>query len=74
VLSPGTVRTDRVSKFVEYAAGGVSTYWIVDLRPPVSLSAYILVDGRYEVTAEGTGAVALLTPATLTVDLDALLR
>jgi len=33
VLSPGTVRTDRVSKFSEYADGGVGAYWIVDLRP-----------------------------------------
>lgn len=40
----------------------------------MSPSAYILVDGRYEVTADSTGAVTLLTPATLTVDLDALLR
>ncbi|MFI5559188.1 Uma2 family endonuclease [Amycolatopsis japonica] len=31
VLSDGTVRTDRVTKFSEYAEVGIEHYWIVDL-------------------------------------------
>jgi Uma2 family endonuclease len=30
VISPGTEATDRGSKFLEYEAGGVNEYWILD--------------------------------------------
>jgi Uma2 family endonuclease len=73
VLSPGTVRTDTVSKFAEYADAGIASYWIIDLEPPVSLSAYARVEGDYEIAARGTGTLTLLTPSELSVDLDRLL-
>lgn len=73
VLSPGTVRTDRITKAAEYADAGIGVYWIVDLEPPVILTAHVLVDGEYEITAQGTGRIDLLSPVELTVDLDQLL-
>lgn len=70
ILSPGTKATDRVTKQVEYAQAGVPGYWIVDLDPPVvTMTAQLLVDGVYEVTADGDGVVQLITPIEVTVDL-----
>ncbi|GAA4537816.1 Uma2 family endonuclease [Amycolatopsis samaneae] len=37
VVSPGSERTDFVTKRAEYAAAGIPQYWIADLRSPVSL-------------------------------------
>lgn len=59
VLSDGTRRVDRVLKFSEYADAGIAQYWIVDLDEPTTLTAYVLVDGDYELVAECTGAVDL---------------
>lgn len=33
VVSPGSVRTDRVTKFAEYEQAGVKEYWLIDPRP-----------------------------------------
>ncbi|OLT20873.1 hypothetical protein BJF78_34900 [Pseudonocardia sp. CNS-139] len=55
VLSDGTRRVDRVMKFSEYAEAGIPQYWIVDLDEPVTLTAYVLVDGDYELSGELTG-------------------
>jgi Uma2 family endonuclease len=60
VMSPGTRRIDRVLKASEYADAGVPQYWIVDLESPITLTAYLLVDGEYEVVAEGTGPMDLV--------------
>ncbi|MEV7549639.1 Uma2 family endonuclease [Amycolatopsis sp. NPDC089917] len=73
VLSEGTVRTDRVTKFSEYAEVGIEHYWIVDLDDPASMVTYRLVDGEYENFGEHTGKVSLDFDGTpLTLDLDAL--
>ncbi|MFC9255198.1 Uma2 family endonuclease [Amycolatopsis thailandensis] len=73
VLSEGTVRTDRVTKFSEYAEVGIEHYWIVDLEDPASMVTYRLVDGEYENFGEHTGKVSLDFEGTpLTLDLDAL--
>lgn len=73
VLSEGTVRTDRVTKFSEYAEVGIEHYWIVDLDAPASMVTYRLVDGKYENFGEHTGKVSLDFDGTpLTLDLDAL--
>ncbi|WP_414936335.1 Uma2 family endonuclease [Amycolatopsis sp. cmx-11-51] len=73
VLSEGTGRTDRVTKFSEYAEGGIEHYWIVDLDAPASMITYRLVDGEYENFGEHTGKVSLDFDGTpLTLDLDAL--
>lgn len=72
INSPGTVRTDRVAKSFEYADAGIEHYWIVDAEDPVTMSAYRLVDGEYEIVAEGSGLLELSEPATLRIDLSEL--
>jgi Uma2 family endonuclease len=75
VLSDGTRRVDRVLKFSEYAEAGIPQYWIVDLDPPATLLAYVLVDGTYELSGEHTSRASLdVSGHPVTVDLDALTR
>lgn len=75
VLSDGTRRVDRVLKFSEYADASIPQYWIVDLDPPTTLTAYLLVDGEYELAAENTGSVTLdVAGHAVTLDLGLLLR
>ena len=47
VLSPGTRRTDRLEKTVEYARAGVREYWIVDPHGQ-AVEVFILREGAYE--------------------------
>lgn len=73
VLSPGTKRTDRVTKFSEYAEAGIEHYWIVDLDAPISLHAYRLIEGDYEDFGEQAGVAELDFDGTLlSLDLNAL--
>jgi len=74
IVSPGTGRTDRVTKLTEYADAGIPSYWIIELDEPVTLTAYTLVDGDYEIVAQADGAVSLSEPAPVTVDVGALTR
>lgn len=70
IVSPGSVRTDRVAKLSDYAQAGIPNYWIVD---GVSLEAYRLVGSVHELAARGEAGVLRLTePAPLTIELDAL--
>lgn len=70
IVSPGTKAMDRVAKQAEYAWAGIPGYWIVDLDPPaVTMTAQVLVDGVYEVTADGDGVLQLLTPIEVVLDL-----
>jgi Uma2 family endonuclease len=73
IVSPGTGRTDRVTKPAEYADAGIGGYWVIDLDPPATtITAYTLVDGDYEVVADGPGEFDLLYPAPVHVDLTTL--
>ena len=59
VLSPGTRRTDRLEKMVEYARAGVREYWIVDPHRR-TVEVFILRDGAYELLGKwGGGEEAL---------------
>ena len=76
VLSPGTMRTDRVMKMVEYAQAGIHNYWIIDLAGGVCLSVFVLGEKAQELLGEMTGVVDLVPPAApapLRLDLPALL-
>ena len=46
VLSPGTRRTDRGVKMLEYARAGVSEYWLVD-PDACAIEVYTLDEGVY---------------------------
>ncbi|MGH3519832.1 MAG: Uma2 family endonuclease [Haloechinothrix sp.] len=72
IVSPGSERTDRTTKFAENAEVGIEHYWIVDLDGPPTLAAYRLIDGEYEQMAGGSGGVELASPVPITVNLDAL--
>jgi Uma2 family endonuclease len=73
VLSPGSVRTDRVTKFAEYADAGIPHYWLLDLEEPVTLTAYRLADGTYQQTGESSGTLRSGQPFPLSIDVPALL-
>lgn len=57
VHSKGTIRTDRVKKFGEYAQAGVAEYWLVNLRRK-TIEVYVLRQGRYTLLGKwGVGEV-----------------
>ena len=62
VLSPSTLRHDRLIKFNKYLGAGVREYWIVDPESK-TVSAHILKDGAYTTSAysdEDTAPVHVL--------------
>lgn len=73
IVSPGTGRTDRVTKPAEYADAGIRHYWLVELDAPVTLTGHLLVDGEYEETIRTADRVGVIEPAPLSVDLGTLL-
>jgi Uma2 family endonuclease len=46
IISPATVRQDRIIKFNKYLEAGVREYWIVDPGEKIVM-AYTLKDGQY---------------------------
>lgn len=73
VVSPGTRRTDRVTKLAEYADAGIAHYLLVDPGPPVAMTQFRLVAGRYAHAARHRGRTTLTLATDVSVDLDALL-
>ncbi len=59
ITVPGTARSDRVTKFSEYAEAGVPQYWIIDLDGPPVVAVFTLEDGWYRYDGEHTGTTAL---------------
>jgi Uma2 family endonuclease len=63
IVSPGSRRTDYVTKRGEYADAGIPRYWIVDLDEPVSLLEHHLAEGfGYQDAGGRTGACDLPEP------------
>lgn len=62
IVSPGSRRQDRITKFAEYAEVGIPHYWILDLDEPANLQAYELADGAYRQIAEGSATVGVNVP------------
>ncbi len=55
VLSPSSVKTDRVDKFKQYQKAGVMDYWIID--PQVkTIESWNLENGQYVPAGRGQGA------------------
>jgi Uma2 family endonuclease len=73
IVSPGSIRTDRIIKHAEYADAGIPCYWILDLESPVSLVAYRLAgELGYVEDGEATGTFTATEPYSLTIALDRL--
>ena len=72
IVSPGSMRADNVNKLDEYAEAGIANYWIIDQRPPMSLCAYQLIEGNYELDQEESGTVEFVSPSPMKIDLAAL--
>lgn len=67
---PSDHRRDRIAKVVEYAAFGVSQYWIVDPAAR-TLELYQLRDGAYvRVAGACDGTLEVPTFDALSIDLD----
>lgn len=52
IISPESVGRDRGEKFIEYEAGGVTEYWLIDPQRQW-VDCYHLVDGRYRLVFAG---------------------
>jgi len=72
VISPGSRRKDTLVKPMEYAEAGIPHYWVIDLEPPATFTAYILVDGRYQEAQTVTDELTTLNPFPLQIDVSAL--
>ncbi|MBP2330037.1 Uma2 family endonuclease [Kibdelosporangium banguiense] len=73
IISPGSRNTDTITKPVEYAAAGIPHYWVIDLDPPLSLTAYHLAgDLGYQEAPAVTQSFSTSEPFPLDIDLTAL--
>jgi Uma2 family endonuclease len=72
VVSAGSETTDRVTKPAQYAAFGIPTYWRVETRPHVTLTAYRLEgDGYAHAGTWGPGETAeLVAPFPVSIPID----
>ncbi|MFD1048660.1 Uma2 family endonuclease [Kibdelosporangium lantanae] len=75
VVSPGSRRTDYVTKRSEYAEARIPHYWIVDIDKPVSMLVCELTEkGEYVDRGEVTGEFTADTPFRCGIDLTKLVR
>jgi Uma2 family endonuclease len=73
IVSPGSKRSDYVTKHDEYADAGIPFYWIVDLSDPVSLVAcHQAGELGYQDAPAVTGVFATTEPFPVKLDLAAL--
>lgn len=73
IVSPGSSRTDRVTKHGEYADAGIPHYWILDLAAPVSLQpCHLTAESGYQNGDEVTGTFTTTVPFPVTLDLETL--
>ena len=56
VLSDSTEKYDRNTKFLDYAAHGVSEYWIIDPEKQ-TVEQYVLVDASYELVLKSASGL-----------------
>ena len=72
IVSPGSVRTDRVDKPGRYAAAGMPHLWRVELDP-LEVVVHVLRDGEYVETGRHAEALAVTQPVPLRLDVQELL-
>lgn len=70
IVSPSSLRHDRIRKFRLYASAGVKEYWVLHPSPPMA-EVYLLDDGGYRAQAVHTDRESLTSPSfpDLTLDL-----
>lgn len=74
IVSPGSWRTDYVTKRGEYADAGIPHYWIVDIEAPVSLlDCHPAGEFGYQDAGEVSGVFATAEPFDTRLLLDQLL-
>ncbi|MGH3910498.1 MAG: Uma2 family endonuclease [Pseudonocardiaceae bacterium] len=74
VVSPGSHRTDYVTKRGEYADAGIPHYWIVDLDGPVSLvDCHLAEDFGYQDNGSIADVFTTTEPFPIRLQLDRLL-
>jgi Uma2 family endonuclease len=75
IVSPGSRRTDRITKRSEYEEAGIPVYWIIDpaAQGDSRFVAYELVGGTYKEVARGSGVITLERPFPVSIDVDELL-
>jgi Uma2 family endonuclease len=74
IVSPGSIRTDRLTKRSEYADALIPHYWIVDITKPVSmLACHLAGEFGYVDDGEITGVFATNEPFPLELNLNGLL-
>jgi Uma2 family endonuclease len=74
ILSPGSLRTDRVIKRGEYADAGIPHHWMVDLDDGPSLTAcHLAGEFGYQDAAPERGVLVTDTPFPIRIDVAALL-
>lgn len=72
VVSPGSVRMDRVAKPAQYAAGGIPHLWRVELDP-LELVTHELTGEAYQETGRYDAHVDVVSPVPLRFSLPELL-
>ncbi|WP_228815529.1 Uma2 family endonuclease [Nocardia puris] len=74
IISPGSRRTDTVTKPFEYARAGIPHYWVIDPVAPLSLTVYHLAgEFGYVESPAVSGQFSTTVPFPLTIDLDSLI-
>lgn len=72
MISTGSSRRDRVTRFDEYGLAGIQHYWLVDLDAPASITAYTLASGHYELAGDAVTTLSVETPAPIAIDIPSL--
>ncbi|MBD0023500.1 Uma2 family endonuclease [Gordonia pseudamarae] len=70
VMSPGSRRTDQITKRSEYADAGIGHYWIIDRERRIMTALELTSDGY--VGSEHSGMFETSRPCALRIDIDAL--
>ncbi len=69
VVSPGSRRTDHVTKRSEYADAGIAHYWIVDLDDQATITTLTLTPDSYNGDQHAAGSLTVGVPFPITVTL-----
>jgi Uma2 family endonuclease len=70
IMSPGSRRTDTIIKRAEYADAGIPHYWILELDPRPSVTAYELEAGGYRAAEPVSGVFTTDAPFPVRIELD----